>query len=769
MHGSSAVPARAPKPGPPRPASADVYAAFVDAATRTGEPAGGLHHRNYVVPLNEAMGRLVGRPAGTTVTVRLGVEDALPVVVRTWADETQILDALRGVLPDVPRCLARSSHATVLSHVEGVPLSSICPNGEPVGPPLVEALVRQLAELAKVGREKLPRLPADWPRDGRSRQFLQHLAARTDRDVRQPNWAVFSGLFAALGVPRDAMAAFAERVPPMARRPFGLLHTDLHRDNVIVSPATATAPLLTFVDWELASYGDPLHDLAVHLVRMRYPAQQLDEVEGAWVRAMREAGVEAAAHGVESDLRHYLDFEHAQSVYPDVMRAARSLGGGREPVGLREAAGSVCAALAAARRPLRLGAVPDVVEVRQILSRWHAARAGRGGRAVHRSAGTDWVSPRFSAQEVSEALDAEGAAPSEQVFKGTGHLSTVVVVRGRTVVVRRRLRSATRRERCHNDESAVLAVLGGAGGVRAPRVLALGESSPSDTFAVHSFAGPPGRPPEHPVDGLSPHEADDLVDQLVALADVGVDGRGRGAAPHAEPARGTFAEVPPGRAGEPVLAPVLPPGGFYRWLSDQLVDLVVSLPPESLRAARELGLPGATRLREILSRRTVTPRPPVLLHGDLNPWNLVRGEAPGQLAIIDWEMAVVGDPLHDLVRHLHLTPHRGEIRRRMLARWSQALGRRDPRLVEGWAGDVHTYRWIELVRSAYVDLDRLVTGASLDAPNVRRAVDSYAMTLRAATESLGLGRAQVRNPQLALVLTRGDARPAALTRSGSPV
>ncbi|MEU0966357.1 hypothetical protein ABZ357_13390 [Streptomyces sp. NPDC005917] len=31
-----------------------------------------------------------------------------------------------------------------------------------------------------------------------------------------------------------------------------------------------------------------------------------------------------------------------------------------------------------------------------------------------------------------------------------------------------------------------------------------------------------------------------------------------------------------------------------------------------------------------------------------------------------------------------------------------------------------------------------MTGASLDAPNVRRAVDSYAMTLVAATGSLGL-------------------------------
>jgi hypothetical protein len=65
------------------------------------------------------------------------------------------------------------------------------------------------------------------------------------------------------------------------------------------------------------------------------------------------------------------------------------------------------------------------------------------------------------------------------------------------------------------------------------------------------------------------------------------------------------------------------------------------------------------------------------------------------------------------------------------------------------------YRWIETVRSAYVDLDRLVTGDSLDAPNVRRAVDTYAMTLATATASLGLG-VKPTNPYLAGALPRLD-------------
>lgn len=65
---------------------------------------------------------------------------------------------------------------------------------------------------------------------------------------------------------------------------------------------------------------------------------------------------------------------------------------------------------------------------------------------------------------------------------------------------------------------------------------------------------------------------------------------------------------------------------------------------------------------------------------------------------------------------------------------------------------------MEVVRSAYVDLDRLVTGDSLDAPNVRRAVDTYAMTLAGATAALGLPGKMTANPYLARALPPGDHR-----------
>ncbi|WP_434591530.1 aminoglycoside phosphotransferase family protein [Streptomyces sp. A5-4] len=719
------------------PTAHEVYNDFVSEAVRHGEMTRGYHNRNFRVPLTEAMARLVKREPGVSVTVRLRAPEVLPVVVRTWHDESEILGAVHGALPHVPECLAKRQGTAVHSYVEGVPLSSVCQNGEPVDPRLIRALAGLLTKLVAIRREDLPKLPSDWPRDGHSRDFLRRLARLTDEQVRQPNWAEFGGLFAALGVHDDAMAGFAERVPTMVRRPFSLLHTDLHRDNLIVT--YGGTPPLVCVDWELATYGDPLHDLATHLVRMQYPPSQQQEVEQAWHREMSRIRPEGA-NGLASDLRHYLDFERAQSVYPDVMRAARSLGDGEKPVGLDAATASVRCALHAARRPLRLAGVPGRQEIKRILYRWHAAHGGRSAEAPHAWPVRFWTldgelsaGGRLPDRAVAEALAAEGAASAERVFKGTGHLNTVVQV-GKdrsTVVVRRKLGGGNRREPCFLDEHVVLRAVEGLGGaVRAPRVLAMGVSELSDGFAVHSYEGPAGglRPPNHPVHGLLPLEADDLVDQLGALVDLDAA----------------------------ALDPTMGHSGFYPWLSDRLVEMVGSLPKESLQLARVLGLPGAQRLKEILARHAVTPRKPVLLHGDLNPWNLVRGAGTGELIIIDWEMAMVGDPLYDLVRHLHLTPHRPEIRRRMVERWKRELGRRGADYVEGVTRDADIYRWIESVRSAYVDLDRLLTGESLEAPNVRRAVASYSMTLQAATGSLGLRGDRMRNPYLALALPLGD-------------
>ncbi|MFH9827013.1 MULTISPECIES: phosphotransferase [Streptomyces] len=700
-----------------------LFRKFVAVAESTPETSG-HHNRNHVLPLTQDVAALLGREPGTPVTVRIPRADALPVVIRTWRDEAAILDAVHEVLPHAPECLVSRPGFAVHSYVDGVPLSAVCGNGKPVDALLIEALAELLCRTTEVRRSALPPLPADWPSSHTDSQgFLKTLARLADRQIRRPNWQRFGGLFTALGIPEDALLGLADRIPPMARRPYSLLHADLHRDNLIMS--YDGSPPLVCVDWELATYGDPLHELATHLVRMRYPSHQWPEVVEAWVRAMGRYRP-AAVNGLSRDLRHYLDFERAQSVYPDIMRAARAVQGSFTQQGLDEVTAEVGRALEAAAEPLRLRSLPSSGEIEGALFRWLASRGDVSGRSWAAKVYGWQPDPRlperegFRAAAVREALLAEGAAPADRVFKGTAHLNSVVWAGnlGAPVVVRRKLPNVARREPSYLSEHTVLEAIQRSGArVAAPRVLALGESYPNEPFAIHTYVGPP----RHPVHGLLPHEADALVDQLCELTTV----------------------------DHGLVEPGADKVDFHRWLTEQLVGLVRSLPKESLQLARTLGLPGDERLRELLSRHRLSRREPALLHGDLNPWNLVRRSDALALTLIDWEMALVGDPLYDLVRHMHLTPTRPEIRQRMFSRWEARL---PVRYTRDWRADWRVYRWIEIVRSAYIDLDRLRTGAGLDAPNVRRAVDSYAETLAAATASLGLPLPATANPFLARAL-----------------
>ncbi|MFF0017750.1 phosphotransferase [Streptomyces sp. NPDC005374] len=715
-------------------AAREALGELVSRAKAAGRRTRGHHNLNYVVPAPPWLEALVDHEF---VMVRQRQRSALPVVIRTWQDEAEILKAISGALPHVPRCLLKYGDVALMSYVDGVPLSSVCPNGKPVDQHLVRALAELLADMTQVGRKELPPLPQSWPRSSRdSRAFLRTLALSTETQVRQRNWDRFGGLFAMLGIPEDAMVRFAERVPAMISRPFSLLHTDLHRDNVIVS--YEAGPPLICVDWELATYGDPLHDLATHLVRMRYPDDQWDEAVDAWRSAMMERRAKAV-NGLERDLRHYVAFERAQSVYPDVMRAATSLGESFDQRDLDAATEAVFWALQAAEEPLRLKNVPDEKAIERILFRWNVSHGKRHSRDRAVSS-ISWIRddrvpehPKFPESAVQEALFEEGAASADRVFKGTAHLSTAVRVEGVSypVMVRRKVGAGSPRERRFLREHAVLRAIEDSGvAVRAPRVLALGTSELGDEFTIHSFEGAKGaiRSPEHPAGGLLPHEADDLVQQLHALTQVDC----------AKLTEDSYT----------------PDSGFHEQLCDELIRMVSDLPKETLQLAGQLGLPKSSfRLEQILGRHKVTPRRAVLLHGDLNPWNMIRREDGTGLTLIDWEMAMVGDPLYDLVRHMHLTPTLPEIRTRLFDRWSQLLPEDCTR---GWDLDWRVYRWIETVRSAYVDLDRLVTRDSLEAPNVARAVDTYAMTLTAATATLGLEAKSTVNPFLTLALPHAE-------------
>jgi aminoglycoside phosphotransferase (APT) family kinase protein len=64
-------------------------------------------------------------------------------------------------------------------------------------------------------------------------------------------------------------------------RPFRLLHTDLHRKNMIVSRGRTY-----FLDWELALWGDPVYDLAVHLHKMGCSPSEYEAAQAVWLASV---------------------------------------------------------------------------------------------------------------------------------------------------------------------------------------------------------------------------------------------------------------------------------------------------------------------------------------------------------------------------------------------------------------------------------------------------------------------------------------------------
>ncbi|MFE5816830.1 phosphotransferase [Streptomyces sp. NPDC056479] len=698
-----------------------VYAEFVRYAQQSGQPLRGHHHTNYRAPLTPEMASLLPLPAGTSVLVRIPRPDTLRVVFKTWDDEAAVLDAISGTVHHAPVCLAHDwMRSAVHTYVPGVALSRTCDDVAKVDRSLIAAMAEGLARLTRVDGDAVPPLPPEWPEPPESREFLRKVVELTERDVRQPNWDHFGQIFERLGVRRGALLKLADRVPRMTKRPFSLLHGDLHRDNVIVH--RHRYPPLVFVDWELASFGDPLYDLAVHLVRTGHTPAQRDAAITAWTKAVRQRRPEAAK-GLADDLEHYIAYEKTLSVFPDVMRTLHSLERcSPSEQQLRAATVRVHGALTAAAERLDIDPVPSRTEIRWLLERWSGYAHGAPVDDTRRVP-VQWTPDRahpartdFRALSVAKALADERRAPESRLRRGTAFVNRVVVVRvGKAdvpVVVRRRAgRPERRSEPGRLDEHTVLRVLEQEGvPVSAPRLLALGRGGGyPGPFAVHTYLGPDdGSPSEHPEDGLRPHEAESVVDQLHELT----------------------------RVDYLALDPTAGADGFYARLTDELVATVRRLPEEVRALAESLGLPGPRRLRGILSQYTVERRTPTLLHGDLHPWNLVRSsDERFSIGLIGWDRARVGDPLYDLVRHTCLARTDDRRKHFMKRHWERTLARHYTR---GWLSDWSKYERLEIVRAAYEDLDNLVAGRHRDVPRVRTAVESYAWTLQAALAELNL-------------------------------
>ncbi|MGW4087574.1 phosphotransferase [Streptomyces sp. NPDC004822] len=345
-------------------------------------PLKGYHHETYVLSLAGAAGDGDGEDDEEAepgrVKCRAPRERLLWFDRRCFRSEEELLEALQGRISRIPR-LVDVGGIRLQGFIEGRTLGSTYGPGRPVPDRVLDQILSLFEELTAVapgtvGAERRCS-PGDRAEDRDSAGFLDGLIRFAEERVYQANRDAFEGLFATLGVDDDSFRSLRKRVlvPGLTRRPFTLLHADLHRENFVLDPVGR----LWTIDWELAMLGDPLYDLATHLHLMGYPAEQEKRVVGRW-REVAERSAPGSTEGWRDDLPRLREFKRAQSVFTDVIRATQVLGEGGSFHWRRWLTESVKVqrVLQRAAVPLGLDEVPTLTTVARSLREWHGSHRG---------------------------------------------------------------------------------------------------------------------------------------------------------------------------------------------------------------------------------------------------------------------------------------------------------------------------------------------------------------------------------------------------------
>ncbi|WP_343243914.1 aminoglycoside phosphotransferase family protein [Streptomyces sp. SID13726] len=181
----------------------------------------------------------------------------------------------------------------------------------------------------------------------------------------------------------------------------------------------------------------------------------------------------------------------------------------------------------------------------------------------------------------------------------------------------------------------------------------------------------------------------------------------------------------------------------------------------------ELGVESESfiRLRKHVSG--LRERPFCLLHGDLHRQNLIV-DASGQLWTIDWELAMLGDPLYDLATHQYLMRYPADQGRRMTQEWCRVVERIRPGSSRGWEQDLPLLLDFKKAQSVFTDVIRVSQslvrdGAGFQWTGLPWAALKLQRVLGNAAETLGLdevpGRSQIMAALVHWYRAGGGARP----------
>lgn len=272
-----------------------------ERACAGADSAAGFYNRNV---------RLADR--GRVVNVRIPVPGADQMDHRQWP-EPAILTTVCAHVADAPRLYYSCPDPAyqVQEYIHGTPLHELAPRGQAVPDHVPGDVARLFAQLRQIPRTALPDTAGGLDDD--PHRFARRLWTTT-RDAYHDRREEYGGFLRRLGIPHDPFTALDDAWTTLRPRPFRLIHGDLHRRNMIIRDGRTI-----FLDWELALYGDPLADVAIHLHKMAYTDSERQRFLSRW--ALTEP--EAMTAGWEQDLRTYLAHEQLKSAVLDSVRYAK--------------------------------------------------------------------------------------------------------------------------------------------------------------------------------------------------------------------------------------------------------------------------------------------------------------------------------------------------------------------------------------------------------------------------------------------------------------
>ncbi|MFF8829786.1 aminoglycoside phosphotransferase family protein [Streptomyces sp. NPDC015131] len=287
------------------------WTTLYERALASDEAAAGYYNRNVGV----------ATPDGR-VNVRIPLAAADVMDVRLWREEDVLacIGPYVGHAPEL-RHVSERPRFQVHHFIEGRVLDGFCPRGSAVPPHVPADVVALMDQLTRIPSEKTPPLPLDWPEPGDSPAFGRLLGDFTRR-IHAEHLDAYGDVFAAFGVPTAPLAVVDPLWAGLESRPFAVLHADLHRKNMIVSDGATW-----FLDWELALWGDPMYEIAIHFHKMDYPEGQRDEVLRLW----QERLPDRSTAGPRSDLDLYTAHERIKSAIVDTIRYSKQLVGAAPP------------------------------------------------------------------------------------------------------------------------------------------------------------------------------------------------------------------------------------------------------------------------------------------------------------------------------------------------------------------------------------------------------------------------------------------------------